>query len=85
MRGILFVIICCACGLSIGCATTNDSNLLNSRNHDVNDSPEHHDEWDSVRKEGRGAEATEKEWDSWTPNLMSPRAMAIERNLGYGY
>lgn len=82
MRGILFVLICCAAGLSAGCAT--NDNLMKSGG-DQDQSFDYHDEWDSVRKEGRGSEATEKEWDSWTPKLMSPKAMAIERNLGLGY
>lgn len=82
MRGMLLALVFCASGLMIGCATTNES-ALDSRGIDMPDGS--HDEWDSVRKEGRGADATEKEWDSWTPKLMSPRAMAIERNLGYGY
>jgi hypothetical protein len=88
MRGILFVLMCCASGLLAGCATMSDG-TLKARDHDyrddANDATAHHDEWDTVRKEGRGAEATEQEWDSWTKSLMSPKAMAIERNLGYGY
>ena len=73
MRGILLVFICCACGLSVGCATGRENAL---KVPDMDDPQAYHDEWDTVRKEGRGAEATEKEWDSWTPKLMSPDEFA---------
>jgi hypothetical protein len=42
------------------------------------------DEWDYVGHEGRGHRPVEHEWDRWTPYLMSPKARAIEQNLGYG-
>lgn len=86
MRGFVLMLVCCGI-LSGGCASMEDAFKPRDRDYrdDVNDGEEYHDEWDSVRKEGRGSDPSEKEWDPWTKHLMSPKAMAIERNLGYGY
>jgi hypothetical protein len=83
MRPFVLLLACLACGLPAGCQSFRPS----ARDYadEANDPDGAHDEWDSVRQEGRGTDATEHEWDKWTPKLMSPKAMAIERNLGYGY
>lgn len=84
-------------GVFTGCAVTDagkniaDSSLdvlkPNARDYrdTVNDPAEFHDEWSEVGRDGRGSTAREHEWDKLTPVMMSPKAMAVERNLGFGY
>ena len=81
MRPFMFLLACLACSLLSGCETFRP----NSRDYDDDTSKTHDGEWSNVRKEGRGTEPEEKEWDKATPYLMSPKAMEIEKNLGYGY
>ena len=94
MHRFAFVLLALCCSLP-GCAMFNDgkesvdatANALKPRDHDYRDvvNGEFDDEWSGVRKEGRASEPTEQEWDGLTKHMMSPKAMAIERNLGYGY
>lgn len=44
---------------------------------------EYHDDWKIVGEEGRGELPREKETDKLTPWLQSPRARAIEKNMGF--
>jgi hypothetical protein len=86
MRRMMFLLVCLSCGLPAGCGTLGSVKPRHGGyRDDVNSGDEYHDEWSSVRSEGRATDPTEHEWDSWTPHLMTSKAMAIEKNLGYGY
>lgn len=96
MRPLLVFAICLAVVPSAGCALTSaakevadsgsETFKVDSRDYrDDSNSKDFGDEWGGVGKEARGATAREKEWDGLTKYMMSPKAMSIERNLGYGY
>jgi hypothetical protein len=50
----------------------------------INDpnSKDYQDEWSTVGSEGRGDQSFDKESDALTKWISSPKARAIERNLG---
>lgn len=97
MRRIVFGLIGMACGLATGCAMLDDgkesvaatANAMKPRDHDyrddANDGDTYLDPWKGVGEEGRASEAKEHDFDALTKHVESPKAQAIERNLGYGY
>lgn len=99
MRPVLVLLLGLCASLSAGCSMLNDgkesidatADAFTPRSHDRRDDingvngQTFNDEWSGVGKEGRGTEAREREWDGLTKYTMSPKAQAIERNLGYGY
>ena len=97
MRALLILLACLLPSLSTGCGMMSagrdmaDSTLdtMTPRDRDYRDdanlSGDYNDEWKQVGKEGRGNMPVEREWDGLTKHWMSPKAQAIESNLGYGY
>jgi hypothetical protein len=68
------------------CGCTLDEVVKNgTKGYSDSNDADMHDSWDVVRKEGRGGDPVEHEWDKLTPIVSSPQAQAIEKNLGYGY
>lgn len=83
MRRFLLILVCCACGSSIGCQTMNRRAMSEAERTEVYNPKDYTDEYDVVGKEGRGHQAMEHESDFLTRFISSPKARAINRNLGY--
>jgi hypothetical protein len=76
MRPIALVLLCLTSTFLCGCSAFNPDSKWN-----VNRG-EYHDESDLVGKVGRGDQQLEKPPDSMGNWMYSPKARAIQRNLG---
>jgi hypothetical protein len=76
MRFVFLVILVLMMPMAAGCAVFNPNSRWN-----VNRG-EYHDDADLVGREGRGDQAVEKAPDGMGSWLYSPKARAINRNLG---
>jgi hypothetical protein len=78
--------LCLVC-LSTGCATTGSPSrmwtwLQSGGGPDDDNTPEYQDKWALAGQEGRGLRQMEDEHDPFNKWLRSPKAAAIENNLG---
>lgn len=83
MRRFLLILACCACGVLPGCQTMNRRAMSEAERTESLNPKDYHDEFDVVGREGRGHQAMEHESDGLTKWIESPKARAINRNLGF--
>jgi hypothetical protein len=79
-----FLILILGAGVPLaGCETMNRRAMSDSERSEYYNPRDYHDEFDGVGQEGRGHQAMEHESDWLSRFVESPKARAINRNLGY--